>query len=104
MCRGVRGFVGTTHNTYVDDFKKLDSSRLRLATDRVRRIHAERTIAAMNKFPEQESVIRSEAAKLCDNIGIIHNGRLIAEGTLGELRERHCEDDLEEIFVRVVQA
>ncbi len=48
--------------------------------------------------------VMSEAAKLCDNIGIIHNGRLIAEGTLDELRERHREDDLEEIFVRVVQA
>jgi hypothetical protein len=59
----VRGFVGTTHNTYVDDFKKLDASRLRLATDRVRRIHAERTIAAMNQFPEQEALIRGEAAK-----------------------------------------
>jgi very-short-patch-repair endonuclease len=60
---GVRGFVGTTHNTYVDDFKKLDSSRLRVATDRVRRIHAERTIAAMNQFPEQDALIRGEAAK-----------------------------------------
>jgi very-short-patch-repair endonuclease len=60
---GVRGFVGATHNTYVDDFKKLDSSRLRLAIDRVRRIHAERTIAAMNQFPEQEALIRGEAAK-----------------------------------------
>jgi very-short-patch-repair endonuclease len=59
----VRGFVGKTHNTYVDDFKKLDSGRLRLATDRVRRIHAERTIAAMNQFPEQEALIRGEAAK-----------------------------------------
>jgi very-short-patch-repair endonuclease len=59
----IKGFVGTTHNTYVDDFKKLDSGRLRLATDRVRRIHAERTIAAMNKFPAQEALIRGEAAK-----------------------------------------
>jgi len=48
--------------------------------------------------------VMSEAAKLCDTIGIIHNGRLMAEGTLGELRERYREDDLEEIFVRVVQA
>jgi very-short-patch-repair endonuclease len=59
----VRGFVGTTHNSYVEDFKKLDSTRLRLATERVRRAHAERTIAAMNKFPEQEALIRGEAAK-----------------------------------------
>jgi very-short-patch-repair endonuclease len=59
----VRAFVGATHNGYVDDFKSLDSTRLELAAKRVRRIHAERTIAAMNQFPEQESLIRSEAAK-----------------------------------------
>jgi very-short-patch-repair endonuclease len=59
----VRGFVGSTHNRYVDDFKRLDSTRLQLAADRVRRVHAERTIAAMNRFPEQETLIRGEAAK-----------------------------------------
>jgi very-short-patch-repair endonuclease len=59
----VRGFVGSTHNGYVDDFKRLDSTRLQLAADRVRRAHAERTIAAMNQFPEQETLIRGEAAK-----------------------------------------
>ena len=47
--------------------------------------------------------VMTEAAKLCDTIGVIHDGRLISEGTLGELRERYREDDLEEIFVRVVQ-
>jgi very-short-patch-repair endonuclease len=57
------GFVGSTHNGYVDDFKRLDSTRLLLATERVRRVHAERTIAAMNRFPEQETLIRGEAAK-----------------------------------------
>jgi very-short-patch-repair endonuclease len=59
----VRGFVGATHDGYVNDFKRLDSTRLRLAADRVRRAHAERTIAAMNEFPEQETLIRGEAAK-----------------------------------------
>jgi hypothetical protein len=49
----IRGFVGSTHNGYVDDFKRLDSTRLQLAADRVRRAHAERTIAAMNQFPDQ---------------------------------------------------
>ena len=44
----------------------------------------------------------SEAEKLCDRIGIIHNGRLLAEGTLAELWTRHNQTDLEEIFVRVV--
>lgn len=59
----IRGFVGSTHNGYVEDFKRLDSMRLLLAAARVRRAHAERTIAAMNQFPEQESLIRGEAAK-----------------------------------------
>jgi sodium transport system ATP-binding protein len=48
--------------------------------------------------------LMSEAEKLCDTIGIIHNGRLMAEGSLGDLRERYLQNDLEDIFVRVVQA
>jgi sodium transport system ATP-binding protein len=48
--------------------------------------------------------VMSEVEKLCDTIGIIHDGRLMAEGTLDELRERYRQADLEEIFVRVVEA
>jgi sodium transport system ATP-binding protein len=46
--------------------------------------------------------IMSEVEKLCDVIGIIHDGKLLTEGTLGELRARHAENDLEEIFIKVV--
>src|SRR5713226_2670284 len=46
--------------------------------------------------------IMSEVEKLCDIIGIIDGGRLLAEGTLAELRRRYAEQDLEEIFVKVV--
>ncbi len=46
--------------------------------------------------------VMSEAEKLCDAIGIIHAGKLLEEGTLAELREKHSQHDLEEIFVRVV--
>jgi len=46
----------------------------------------------------------SEAEKLCDVVGIIHNGSLLAEGSLAELRQRYREDHLEDIFVKVVQA
>ena len=60
---GVRAFIGATHNGYVEDFKKLDASRIELAAARVRRAHGEHAIKAMNEFPEQESIIRSEAAK-----------------------------------------
>jgi sodium transport system ATP-binding protein len=46
--------------------------------------------------------IMSEVEKLCDVIGIIQNGKLLAEGTLDQLRDVHKERDLEEIFVKVV--
>jgi len=46
--------------------------------------------------------IMSEVEKLCDVIGIIHDGKLLTEGTLAQLRQRYAEQDLEEIFVRVV--
>src|SRR6201993_4543128 len=46
--------------------------------------------------------IMSEVEKLCDVIGIIHDGKLLTEGTLAELRERYGEQDLEEIFVKLV--
>jgi sodium transport system ATP-binding protein len=46
--------------------------------------------------------VMSEVEKLCDTIGIIQAGKLLEEGSLGELRERFQENDLEEIFMRVV--
>jgi sodium transport system ATP-binding protein len=48
--------------------------------------------------------VMSEVEKLCDVIGIVHGGRLLDEGTLTELRVRHGEQDMEEIFVRIVTA
>jgi len=47
--------------------------------------------------------VMSEAEKLCDQIGIIDRGRLLAEGTLAELRAQFAANDLEDIFVRVVE-
>ena len=46
--------------------------------------------------------VMSEVEKLCDTIGIIHNGRLVAEGTLAALKERYRQPDMEEIFVAAV--
>ena len=46
--------------------------------------------------------VMSEVEKLCDVIGIIHGGKLLAEGTLADLRVRHGEQDMEEIFVKAV--
>jgi sodium transport system ATP-binding protein len=46
--------------------------------------------------------VMSEVEKLCDVIGIIQSGKLLAEGTLQQLREKNGERDLEEIFVKIV--
>lgn len=46
--------------------------------------------------------VMSEVEKICDVIGIIHNGRLVTEGTLAELQQRFGERDMEEIFVKAV--
>jgi sodium transport system ATP-binding protein len=48
--------------------------------------------------------VMSEVEKLCDTIGIIHGGKLMAEGTLTGLRATHGEQDMEEIFVKIVGA
>jgi sodium transport system ATP-binding protein len=49
------------------------------------------------------SHVMSEVEKLCDVIGIIHGGRLLAEGTIADLRQQTGEQDLEEIFVKTVE-
>jgi sodium transport system ATP-binding protein len=46
--------------------------------------------------------VMSEVEKLCDVIGIIQSGKLLAEGPLMRLREEHGQDDLEDIFVKIV--
>jgi sodium transport system ATP-binding protein len=46
--------------------------------------------------------IMTEVEKLCDRIAIVHRGSILSEGTLGELRERHREHDLEELFFQLI--
>ena len=57
------GFVGATHNQYVNEFSHLDRERITLAVQRVCRTHAERAIQAMNRYPAQEALVRREAEK-----------------------------------------
>jgi len=42
--------------------------------------------------------IMSEVERLCDRIAIMHRGRILDTGTLAELRQRHQQDDFEELF------
>ncbi|HEY4759547.1 MAG TPA: ATP-binding cassette domain-containing protein [Thermoguttaceae bacterium] len=42
--------------------------------------------------------IMREAEKICDRVAILHRGHVLTEGTLEELRDRHHQRDLEEMF------
>lgn len=61
-----------------------------------------RNCKARGKTVIYSTHVMSEVEKLCDVIGIIHAGRLVAEGTLPELQARFGEKDMEEIFVKAV--
>jgi ABC-2 type transport system ATP-binding protein len=43
------------------------------------------------------------AEKLCDRVGIIHNGKLIAIGTIDELRKGDVAESLERIFLELTE-
>lgn len=43
-----------------------------------------------------------EAEKLCDDIAIIHKGRILEVGTLEELRSRTGLKELDDIFVKII--
>src|SRR5262249_9129273 len=57
------GFNGRTHDKVAEEFRRLDKERINLASHRVRRAHAERAVQIMNTYPEQETLVRREAAK-----------------------------------------
>jgi sodium transport system ATP-binding protein len=63
-----------------------------------------RECAARGKTVLFSTHIMSEAEKLCDTIGILHAGRLLAEGSLEELRSRYGMQSLEDIFMQAVGA
>jgi len=46
--------------------------------------------------------IMREAERLCNRLAILHRGHILAEGTLGELRDRCHEQDLEELFFQLI--
>ncbi|HEY2841980.1 MAG TPA: ATP-binding cassette domain-containing protein [Pirellulales bacterium] len=46
--------------------------------------------------------IMREAEKLCDRLAIVHRGQILAEGELDELRDRHAQPDLEELFFQLI--
>lgn len=47
--------------------------------------------------------IMREVERLCDRVGILHRGKMLAYGTLSELAEQRGEDDFEELFFRLLK-
>jgi sodium transport system ATP-binding protein len=47
--------------------------------------------------------IMREAERLCDRVAIIYRGKILAEGTLEQLRAAHQENDLEELFFQLIR-
>ncbi len=60
---GLASFSGRTHEQIVAEFVRLDRERVRLTAERVRRLHGERAIEAMNQNFDQANLVRTEARK-----------------------------------------
>jgi sodium transport system ATP-binding protein len=46
--------------------------------------------------------IMREVEKLCDRIAIMHKGNILTEGTLDQICEKHGDDDIEEVFFKLI--
>ncbi|HZY58998.1 MAG TPA: AAA domain-containing protein [Candidatus Binataceae bacterium] len=57
------GFDGRVLDRFRQEFCRQDEERVQIAALRVRRAHAERALQAMNSFPDQDALVRREAAK-----------------------------------------
>jgi sodium transport system ATP-binding protein len=59
-------------------------------------------LRALGKCVLFSTHIMREVERLCDRVAIISRGRIQACGTLAELRERHGQDDVEDLFFQLV--
>ena len=75
----------------------LDPGAIRMVKDMLRSLAAQVTTI----FMSTHTLVVAE--DLCDRIGVIHRGRLVALGTTGDLRGTASlrEGDLEEVFLRL---
>ena len=88
--------VSLVHNPDIVIFDEptngLDIVTARSVTDYLKKLRDQGKLVIVSTH------IMSEAEKLCDRIGIIIDGRKVAEGTLKELLEQTGADDLEDAF------
>jgi len=48
--------------------------------------------------------IMSEVEKLCDDVAILHHGRILDQGAVAEIKERHRTDSIEDLFFSLIDA
>ncbi|MCH8066736.1 MAG: DUF4011 domain-containing protein [Chloroflexi bacterium] len=58
----IGGFVADKHDKAVEDFRSGDQAHIKATSARIRRICAEQAVSARDKFPEQDRLIRHQAA------------------------------------------
>jgi sodium transport system ATP-binding protein len=92
-----RSLVHQPHNVMLDEpTAGLDVMSTRTMRDAIRRLREEGRCILFS------SHIMQEVAMLCDNIVIIANGRVAAQGTPDELRQQTREENLEDAFVAII--
>lgn len=74
----------------------LDVSASRLIQDFIKKCKED------NKAIVFSSHSMQEVEKLCDRVIIIHKGKLIEQGTIDQLKAKYKNDDMEDIFVKLI--
>lgn len=94
--------VSLVHNPDIVIFDEptngLDIVTARSVTDYLKKLRDEGKLVIVSTH------IMSEAEKLCDRIGVIIDGKKVAEGTLMELLEETGQKDLEEAFFELYKS
>jgi sodium transport system ATP-binding protein len=94
-----RALVHRPRNLLLDEpTNGLDVMAVRTLRELLRRLRAEGHCVLFS------SHVMQEIAALCDEVIVIAHGRVLAQGTPAELRERAGTESLEEAFVRLVGA
>lgn len=75
----------------------LDVSAARIVQDFILQCKAE------DKAVIFSSHSMAEVEKLCDRVIIIHKGKIVEEGTIDDLKKKHNNENLEEVFLDLIK-
>lgn len=67
---GLATFTRSNHERIIQEFGQSDRRRIELNRARVTRAHAQRAVNILNKYPQQESLVRQEAAKKSRHLSV----------------------------------